>query len=273
MPKSTGFKTPVLYRNCLYCSFKTRSTERLLERERFHKRPAEATPFFFQSESFPKGLAVHCSQFQRKIPSLQKKELTCPEVKVILSHLNRKRQTRTPPLGPCRRVWYFKPSYPAPRGHCNLYTWATTIVAELWSKRFWAKIWAATWELWYAQRERSLLFCFPCLLGQCVQGSSRKTWVSSRILEIFLSTFCWLSWFSCLQIIYFCSGCLSRSHETCIETTFSRWRRCKRIQIGNFKSDATRAESTCSFCWAWWCGAESVDVAKTTLKTVSLSST
>ena len=88
---------------------------------------------------------------------------------------------------------------------------------------------ALIWKLWYAQRERSLLFYFSCLLGQCVQGSSRKTWVSSRILEISLLTFCWLSWFSCLQIIY--------------------------------------------FCWAWWCGAESVHVANTTLKAASLSST
>ena len=33
-----------------------------------------------------------------------------------------------------------------------------------------------------------------------------------------------------LQNIYFCSGCLSRSYEICMQTTFSRWRRWKRIQ-------------------------------------------
>ena len=76
-----------------------------------------------------------------------------------------------------------------------------------------------------------------------------------------------------LQNIYFCSGCLSRSYEICSQATFSRWRRCERIQIVNFKSGQTRAESTCSSCWASECGAEFVDVAKKIMKTVSLSCT
>ena len=38
----------------------------------------------------------------------------------------------------------------------------------------------------------AFLFNFPCPVGQCGQGSSRKMWVSSRALEIFLFTF--LDW-------------------------------------------------------------------------------
>ena len=38
----------------------------------------------------------------------------------------------------------------------------------------------------------AFLFNFPCPVGQCDQGSSRKMWVSSRALEIFLFTF--LDW-------------------------------------------------------------------------------
>jgi len=72
---------------------------------------------------------------------------------------------------------------------------------------------------------------------------------------------------------YFCSGCLSISYGICIQATFSRWRRCKRIQIVNFKSSKTQAESTWAFCSASGCCGEFVDVAKKTMKTVSLSST
>ena len=76
-----------------------------------------------------------------------------------------------------------------------------------------------------------------------------------------------------LQIIDFCSGCLSRSYEICIQTTFSRWRRCKRIQIVNFKRGKARPKSTWSSCSASGCCAEFVDVAKKIMKAVSLSST
>ena len=38
----------------------------------------------------------------------------------------------------------------------------------------------------------AFLFNFPCPVGQCDQGSSRKMWVSSRALKIFLFTF--LDW-------------------------------------------------------------------------------
>ena len=38
----------------------------------------------------------------------------------------------------------------------------------------------------------AFLFNFPCPVGQCDQGSSRKMWVSSCALEIFLFTF--LDW-------------------------------------------------------------------------------
>ena len=118
----------------------------------------------------------------------------------------------------------------------------------------------------------AFLFNFPCPVGQCVQGSSRKMWVSSSALEIFLFTF--LDWPDfILQIIDFCSGCLSRSYEICIQTTFLRWQRCKWIQAVNFKRGKTRAESTCSSCSASGCCAEFVDVVKKTMKTMSLSST
>ena len=116
----------------------------------------------------------------------------------------------------------------------------------------------------------AFLFHFPCPVGQCVQGSSRKMWVSSRALKIYLFTF--LDWPDfILQINDFCSGCLSRSYEIWIQTTFSRWRRCKRIQIVNFKRVKTRAESTWSSCSASGCFTEFVDVAKKIMKVVSLS--
>ena len=117
----------------------------------------------------------------------------------------------------------------------------------------------------------AFLFNFPCPVGQCDQGSARKMWVSSRSLEIFLFTF--LDWPDfILQIIDFCSGCLSRSYEICIQTTFSRWRQCKRIQIVNFKRCKTRAESTCSSCSASGCVLNSSMLRKKIMKTVSLSS-
>ena len=118
----------------------------------------------------------------------------------------------------------------------------------------------------------AFLFNFSCPVGQCVQGSSRKMWVSSRALEIFL--FAFLDWpdfhfaqylflvwmpFKKLWDMYFCY--------------FSRWRWCKRIQIVNFKRGKTRAELTCSSCSALGCCVELVDVAEKIMKTVSLSST
>jgi len=38
----------------------------------------------------------------------------------------------------------------------------------------------------------AFLFNFPCPVGQCGQGSSKKMWLSSRALEIFLFTY--LDW-------------------------------------------------------------------------------
>ena len=118
----------------------------------------------------------------------------------------------------------------------------------------------------------AFLFNFPCLLGQCDQGSWRNMWVSLRALEIFLLTF--LDWPDFhLADYWFCSGCLSRSYEVCIQTTFSRWWGCKRIRIVNFKRGQTSTESTCSSCSESGCCAEFVNVAKKIMKTVSLSST
>ena len=97
-------------------------------------------------------------------------------------------------------------------------------------------------------------------------------WVSSRALEIFLLTFL-IDLILTVQILCFCFGCLSRSYEICIQTTFSRWRRCKRTQIVNFKPCKTRAEWTCASCSASGCCAEFVDVAEKIMNAVSLSST
>ena len=66
-------------------------TKDLLKRSMLPKRTLKFDTFFL---SFPKGLAADCKQFELMIPSLQTKELTRPEVKVILLHLNRK-QTNT----------------------------------------------------------------------------------------------------------------------------------------------------------------------------------
>ena len=117
----------------------------------------------------------------------------------------------------------------------------------------------------------AFLFNFPCLVGQYVDLQEKCEY--HRALSKYFCLHFLIDLVFILQIIYFCSGYLSRSYEICIQTTFSRWRRCKRIQIVNFKRGKTRAESTWSSCPASGTCAEFVDVAKKIMKTVSLSST
>ena len=81
-----------------------------------------------------------------------------------------------------------------------------------------------------------------------------------------------------LQVICFCTGCLSKRYEIWIQATYlSRRPRCKRIQIVNFKSDETRAKSTFSkpvqgsfcCCIRTWCGVRRC--CENIIKMVSLS--
>ena len=118
----------------------------------------------------------------------------------------------------------------------------------------------------------AFLFNFPCPVANVTKDLQEKCEYHRTLSKYFCLHFL-IDPIFILQNIDFCSGCLSRSYEICIQTTFSRWRRCKRIQIVNFKSGKTRAESTCSSCWASGSSAEFVDVAKKIMKTVSLSST
>ena len=158
-----------------------------------------------------------------------------------------------------------------------LYTWATTIKKKSVSfqngtTEFELKI----CKLRHAQCYWSLLYYFILFIrpmcsrifkkNVCIMVHSRNIYVDIFLIDpIFI-----------LQIIYCCTGCLSRWYEIWIQATFFSHRpRCKRIQIANFKSDETRAKSTFSKAHsaaASGHSAELIDVAmENIMKMVSLS--
>ena len=118
----------------------------------------------------------------------------------------------------------------------------------------------------------AFLFNFPCPVGQCVQGSSRKMWVSSRALEIFLFTF--LDWPNFHFAEYFFLFWMPSKMLCGMDSNyFFALTMMRKDSDRQFQARQKAAESTWSSCSASGCCAEFVDIAKQIMKTVSLSST
>ena len=121
-------------------------------------------------------------------------------------------------------------------------------------------------ELRHAQCYWSLLCYFILFIRpMCSRIFKKNVCIMVQFWNIYVDIFL-IDPIFILQIICFCTGCLSKWYEIWIQATyFSRRPRCKRIQIVNFKSDETRAKknfskahsaATLGHC------AEFVDVAK-----------
>ena len=117
----------------------------------------------------------------------------------------------------------------------------------------------------------AFLFNFPCPVGQCDQGSSRKMWVSSCALEIFL--FIFLDWPDFHLADYWFLLWMPFKKLWYMDSNY--FFTLTMVQKGSDRlfQGETRAESTWSSCSASGCCAEFVDVAKKIMKAVSLSST
>ena len=198
------------------------------------------------------------------------------------------------PAGPCKRFRYFQ-HFIQPLGGIVTCTPEQLQIVKEGSEAFNGysfgerkNLWVSrnlcddVWALFRPARFEPSCLIFPAqqanvtkdLQEKCEYHCALSKYIFLFTIDIFLFTITLhflIDLIFILQIVYFCSGCLSRSYEIWIQTTFSRWRRCKRIQIVNFKHGKTRAESTWSSCSASGCCAEFVDVAKKIMKVVSLS--
>jgi len=131
-------------------------------------------------------------------------------------------------------------------------------------------MWVTICKRCFTQRDWTLPVNYPGLLGQYDQGYSRKMWGIIALSKYF----CWYFFYwpdfhlaESMQIIHFCSGYFSRSYEICIH-----FFTLTPMQNRPFQSGKTRAELTCSSCWASGRAAEFVNVAKKKVKLASLSS-